>query len=43
MRENLSLTDLVSLAYMFNFCEGGVLGLGERKAVVQVGRGLGWG
>lgn len=32
----MSLTDLVSLAYMFNFVEAGVLGLGERKAVVQV-------
>lgn len=38
LTENLSLTDLVSLAYMFNFTsESGVLGLGERKAVVQVG------
>lgn len=36
LRENLSLKDLVSLAYMFNFSEAGVLGLGERKAVVQV-------
>lgn len=36
LRENLSLKDLVSLAYMFNFVEAGVLGLGERKAVVQV-------
>lgn len=42
LRENLSLKDLVSLAYMFNFVEVGVLGLGERKAVVQVGRGPGW-
>ena len=39
LRENLSLKDLVSLAYMFNFVEAGVLGLGERKAVVQVKRG----
>lgn len=39
LRENLSLTDLVSLAYMFNFVEAGVLGLGERKAVVQVKAG----
>lgn len=38
LRENLSLKDLVSLAYMFNFVEAGVLGLGERKAVVQVRR-----
>lgn len=37
LRENLSLVDLVSLAFMFNFSEAGVLGLGERKAVVQVG------
>ncbi|CAM9597616.1 unnamed protein product, partial [Laminaria digitata] len=29
LRENLSLKDLVSLAYMFNFSETGVLGLGE--------------
>lgn len=36
LRENLSLKDLVSLAYMFNFSEAGVLDLGERKAVVQV-------
>lgn len=36
LRANLSLKDLVSLAYMFNFSEAGVLGLGERKAVVQV-------
>lgn len=36
LRENLSLKDLVSLAFMFNFSETGVLGLGERKAVVQV-------
>ncbi|CAN0350734.1 unnamed protein product, partial [Hapterophycus canaliculatus] len=36
LRENLSLKDLVSLAHMFNFVEVGVLGLGERKAVVQV-------
>lgn len=37
LRENLSLTDLVSLAYMFNFtAEAGVLSLGERKASVQV-------
>lgn len=36
LRENLSLKDLVSLAYMFNFVEAGVLGFGERKAVVQV-------
>lgn len=37
LRENLSLADLVSLAYMFNFtAESGVLSLGERKAVVQV-------
>lgn len=37
LRENLSLTDLVSLAYMFNFTsDAGVLSLGERKAVVQV-------
>lgn len=41
LRENLSLKDLVSLAYMFNFVEAGVLGLGERKAVVQVGMGVG--
>lgn len=39
LRENLSLKDLVSLAYMFNFVEAGVLGLGERKAVVQVREG----
>lgn len=38
LRENLSLTDLVSLAYMFNFSsESVVLSLGERKASVQVG------
>lgn len=36
LRENLSLKDLVSLAYMFNFTEAGMLGLVERKAVVQV-------
>lgn len=36
LRENLSLKDLVSLAYMFNFTEAGMLDLGERKAVVQV-------
>ncbi|CAM9496511.1 unnamed protein product, partial [Sphacelaria rigidula] len=37
LRENLSLTDLVSLAYMFNFSsESVVLSLGERKASVQV-------
>lgn len=36
LRESLSLKDLVSLAFMFNFVETGVLGLGEQKAVVQV-------
>ena len=36
LRGNLSLKDLVSLAYMFNFTEAGLLDLGERKAVVQV-------
>ena len=36
LRGNLSLKDLVSLAYMFNFTEAGMLGLGKRKTVVQV-------
>lgn len=36
LRESLSLKDLVSRAFMFNFSEAGVLGLGERKASVQV-------
>lgn len=43
LRENLSLTELVSLAFMFNFSEKAVLGLGERKAVAQVGEPLDFG
>ncbi|CAM9798386.1 unnamed protein product, partial [Choristocarpus tenellus] len=36
LREKLCLRDLMAHAFMFNFGESGVLGLGERKMCVQV-------